>query len=97
MREFLTTAAAIGVLIACCGVACAKPRPRVAVQNQAAEGRDVGYFSNYLTGPAGMKTPVRDYPGSATVITRKMMDDFQARSVCDALRLAPGVSVGGCW
>jgi outer membrane receptor for ferric coprogen and ferric-rhodotorulic acid len=35
-------------------------------------------------------------PGSTSVITRKMMDDFQSRNLCDALRLAPGVSSGGC-
>jgi outer membrane receptor for ferric coprogen and ferric-rhodotorulic acid len=35
-------------------------------------------------------------PGSTSVITRKMMDDFQSRNLCDALRLAPGVSGGGC-
>ena len=37
-----------------------------------------------------------DVPGSTTVITRKMMDDFQSRNLCDALRMAPGVTVGGC-
>lgn len=74
-------------------LATQKPKP----SSESAAGRDIGYFSNTLTGPGGMKTPVRDYPGSATVITRKMMDDMQARSVCDALRFAPGVSVGGCW
>lgn len=57
---------------------------------------DDGYFSDYVTGPLGSKTPVMDVPGSTTVITRKMMDDFQSRSLCDALRLAPGVTGGGC-
>lgn len=58
---------------------------------------DDGYFSNYLTGPGGTRTPIMDYPGSATVITRKMMDDINARNICDALRYAPGVTVSGCW
>ena len=37
-----------------------------------------------------------DVPGSTTVITRKMMDDFQTRNVCDALPMAPGVTTSGC-
>lgn len=97
MRKLLIAMMAAGVLspLGDAGLAREKRRlPSVAVQNEG--GRDIGYFSNYLTGPGGMKTPIRDYPGSATVITRKMMDDFQARSVCDALRLAPGVFVSGC-
>ena len=57
---------------------------------------DDGYFSDYVTGPTGAPTPVMQVPGSASVVTRKMMDDFQSRSLCDALRLAPGVSGGGC-
>lgn len=57
---------------------------------------DDGYFSNYVTGPAGTQTPIMQVPGSATVITRKMMDDVQSRSLCDALRLAPGVTTSGC-
>lgn len=57
---------------------------------------DDGYFSNYVTGPTGSPTPIMQVPGSASVVTRKMMDDFQSRNLCDALRLAPGVSGGGC-
>jgi outer membrane receptor for ferric coprogen and ferric-rhodotorulic acid len=57
---------------------------------------DDGYFSNYVTGPTGAPTPVMQVPGSTSVITRKMMDDFQSRNLCDALRLAPGVSASGC-
>ena len=57
---------------------------------------DDGYFSDYLSGPGGQRTRLRDYPGSATVITRKMMNDFQANDLCDALRLAPGVIASGC-
>jgi outer membrane receptor for ferric coprogen and ferric-rhodotorulic acid len=57
---------------------------------------DDGYFSNYVTGPTGTPTPIMQVPGSASVVTRKMMDDFQSRSLCDALRLAPGVTTSGC-
>lgn len=55
-----------------------------------------GYFSDFVTGPAGARAAVMDVPGSTTVITRKMMDDFQSRSLCDALRMAPGVTTLGC-
>jgi outer membrane receptor protein involved in Fe transport len=54
------------------------------------------YFAEDVTGPSGTKTPAAQVPGSTSVITRKMMDDVQARSLCDALRVAPGVSTGGC-
>lgn len=57
---------------------------------------DDGYFSNYVTGPTGAPTPVMQVPGSTSVITRKMMDDFQSRDLCGALRLAPGVTTSGC-
>ncbi|MGD9543179.1 MAG: TonB-dependent receptor plug domain-containing protein [Methylocystis sp.] len=57
---------------------------------------DDGYFTNYVTGPTGQPTPVMQVPGSTSVITRKMMDDFQSRNLCDALRLAPGVTTSGC-
>jgi len=57
---------------------------------------DDGYFSNYVTGPTGAPTPVMQVPGSTSVITRKMMDDFQSRDLCGALRLAPGVAASGC-
>ena len=57
---------------------------------------DDGYFSDYVTGPTGAATPVMQVPGSTSVITRKMMDDFQSRDLCGALRLAPGVTTSGC-
>jgi outer membrane receptor for ferric coprogen and ferric-rhodotorulic acid len=57
---------------------------------------DGGYFSEYVTGPTGAPTPVMQVPGSTSVITRKMMDDFQSRDLCGALRLAPGVTTSGC-
>jgi outer membrane receptor for ferric coprogen and ferric-rhodotorulic acid len=57
---------------------------------------DDGYFADSVTGPTGAPTSVMQVPGSTSVITRKMMDDFQSRNLCDALRLAPGVSGGGC-
>jgi outer membrane receptor for ferric coprogen and ferric-rhodotorulic acid len=76
-------------------LAKSKRHPPAAPSAEAAS--EDGYFYHYLTGSAGQKIPVMEYPGSATVITRKMMDDFQARSVCDALRLAPAVAASGCW
>lgn len=97
MRKLLAAVAAGGLLLSFgdAGLARQGPRPRPAPQNPA-RGDD-GYFSPYLTGAGGRKVPLNEYPGAATVITRKMMDDIQARSLCDALRYAPGVWVGGCW
>lgn len=57
---------------------------------------DDGYFSEYVTGPTGAPTPAMQVPGSTSVITRQMMDDFQSRDLCGALRLAPGVTTSGC-
>jgi outer membrane receptor for ferric coprogen and ferric-rhodotorulic acid len=93
MRKIILTLAAASVLSSLGDAGVAGERRRAATRT----GRDVGYFSNDLTGTGGTKIPLRDYPGSATVITRQMMDDIQARSLCDALRLAPGVTVGNCW
>jgi outer membrane receptor for ferric coprogen and ferric-rhodotorulic acid len=75
------------------GLAKSRARPRAP---PPVETSDDGYFIDHLTGPGGSRTPIMNVPGSATVITRKMMDDFQSRSLCDALRMAPGVTVGGC-
>ena len=96
MCKLLLATATIGVAFSLGDASLAREKRRQPAAAANENGRDIGYFSNYLSGPGGMKTPIRDYPGSATVITRKMMDDIQARSVCDALRLAPGVFVGGC-
>jgi outer membrane receptor for monomeric catechols len=41
-------------------------------------------------------TQIDRYRGTTTVITRKMLDDYNARTMCDALRLVPGVFAGGC-
>ncbi len=79
--------------------ASAQPRPsahaRIQRAGPVAPAED-GYFSGYVTGPTGTKVPIRRVPGSATVITRKMMDDFQANTICDALHFAPGVIASGC-
>lgn len=99
MRRFLMVAVLTFGAASIDDVAFAGSKGRGVAKGRAAPAArsDDGYFSNYITGPGGTKIPVRDYPGSATVITRKMMDDFQARNICDALRMAPGVSVSGCW
>ncbi|WP_400770132.1 TonB-dependent receptor plug domain-containing protein [Methylosinus sporium] len=54
-----------------------------------------GYQIPYVVGPGGEKRSVMDTPGGVTVISRKFMDDIQARSIYDALRYAPGVRVLG--
>lgn len=53
------------------------------------------YYVPYLTGPAGEKRKAMDVPGGVTVVSRKFMDDIQARSLSDALRYAPGVQIMG--
>lgn len=98
MRAILIVIAAVTALAVM--EASAGPRIRGAParvqQAWPAPHADDGYFSNYLSGPAGQRTRLRDFPGSATVVTRKMMDDFQANNLCGALRFAPGVVVSGC-
>lgn len=99
MRTALVTALAILLMLLTVESVAAQPRIRgvqARMQRAAPAPADVGYFARYVTGPGGTRIPVREVPGSTTVITRQMMDDFQARSVCDALRFAPGVTVGGC-
>lgn len=102
MREafalfLLVVVATIGLTTA----AAAEPRvrgarPRVHHVAPPPQYYDDGYFSNYVTGPTGAPTPVMQVPGSTSVVTRKMMDDFQSRDLCGALRLAPGVTTSGC-
>jgi outer membrane receptor for Fe3+-dicitrate len=41
-------------------------------------------------------TRIDRYGGTTTVVTRKMLDDYNATTMCDALRLVPGVFAGGC-
>lgn len=49
---------------------------------------------------AGLQQPAqpRDdrYYGAKTVITRKMLDDYNATTLCDALRFVPGLVASGC-
>lgn len=52
-----------------------------------------GYYTPYLTGPNGERTPIMEVPGSATVINRQILDDQQARTLGEALRNASGVTV----
>jgi outer membrane receptor for monomeric catechols len=52
-----------------------------------------GYYTPYLTGPNGERTPIMEVPGSATVINRQILDDQQATSLSQALRNVSGVTV----
>lgn len=99
MRAALIATLAILLMLIAIESVAAQPRLRGAtarVQRVAPAPADDGYFAKYITGPGGTRVPIREVPGSVTVVTRKQMDDFQARSLCDALRFAPGVTVGGC-
>lgn len=89
MRRYLTCLATVALALA---YAPAFAKGRATHPQPQVETDDGGYFADFITGPGGTKIPVQNYPGSVTVVTRKMMDDFQARSVCDALLLAPGVT-----
>jgi len=101
MRGILVSCALLSAFLATDDALARQKRlyPSHAPGRQAAPARigDDAYFSNYLSEPGGRKTPVMEYPGSATVVTRKMMDDMNARNLCDALRYTPGVFVSGCW
>lgn len=76
------------------GGALAEPLAKIGKSNKPAPGDD-GYYVPYVAGQDGQKRSVMDVPGSVTVISRKVMDDQQSRSVADALRNAPGVTDGG--
>jgi outer membrane receptor for ferric coprogen and ferric-rhodotorulic acid len=98
MRVILVGITALAAIAPVDATAGPRVRGAPAINQQVwrAPHADDGYFSDYISGPAGGRTRVRDYPGSATVITRKMMNDFQANNLCDALRFAPGVVATGC-
>ncbi|QGM98723.1 Plug domain-containing protein [Methylocystis parvus] len=91
MRRFLTVLTTT-LALALLSPAFAKGKGGHVPAPASAEAGDDGYFDGFVTGLSGQKVPVMQYPGSTTVITRKMMDDFQTRSVCDALLMAPGVT-----
>ena len=101
MRKALMFGLSVVFVLAMVEAAGAQPRVRgmraqVQRASPSAQYADDGYFGRYITGPGGQQIPLRDYPGSAYVVTRKMMDDFGARNVCEALRFAPGVVASGC-
>lgn len=84
-----------------CHIAVATAAQRTAFHNQVQDRRlppasRSEYLEYYVTGPLGNQRRVDRIPGSVTIITRRLIDDLQARSVCDALRMAPGVFVGSC-
>jgi outer membrane receptor for monomeric catechols len=53
------------------------------------------YYQPYATGVDGHEHPIMQIPGSATVLSREILDDQNARSLRDALRGAAGVTVTG--
>ncbi len=53
------------------------------------------YYVPYVMGAGGRKYPIMEVPGSATVVSRKLMDDQQAVTLGDALRNVSGVTVRG--
>jgi outer membrane receptor for monomeric catechols len=67
--------------------------PRMSVPSVSAP--QDSYLVPYVTGPTGDKLPIMDLPGSATVISRQVIDDQQATTLGQALRNASGVIVRG--
>jgi outer membrane receptor for ferric coprogen and ferric-rhodotorulic acid len=61
----------------------------------AAASSNDSYYVPYVTGAGGGKYPIMELPGSATVVSRKLMDDQQAITLGDALRNVSGVTVRG--
>lgn len=94
MVRFFCTACALVALLCAADPALARERRVV--------GDDPGVSAGLRSPPAerGPDSPdwtrIDRYRGSTTVITRQMLDDYKAQTLCDALRLAPGVFVGGC-
>lgn len=85
----LAIALSLTVVLAAAPQALAKKR-----HAGASSSAGSGYYTPYLTGPNGERTPIMDVPGSATVINRQILDDQQATSLSEALRNAPGVTIG---
>ena len=50
------------------------------------------YKANRLSSPRA--EPILNLPGQATVLTRQVLDDMNARSLKDAIRSTAGVTVG---
>ena len=50
------------------------------------------YKADRLSSSRGEK--ILDTPGQTTVLTRQVLDDMNATSLRDAMRVAPGVTVG---
>lgn len=53
------------------------------------------YMVPYVTGPTGVKYPIMELPGSATVVSRQVIEDQQATTLGQALRNVSGVTVRG--
>ncbi len=68
---------------------------RTHISSPAARAVDDGYYVPYIVGPDGKKYPIMEIPGSATVISRRLIDDQQATTVGEALRNVSGVTVRG--
>lgn len=61
----------------------------------AATSSNDSYYVPYIMGADGQKHPIMEVPGSATVVSRKLMDDQQAITLGDALRNVSSVTVRG--
>lgn len=94
-----STTLALAATLALCAPAFAERgtiRGAGATTTTAAQGAPArngsGYYVPNVTDPVGNKVPIMQIPGSAVVVPRKVMDDQQNITVCDALRNVSGVS-----
>ncbi|WP_424360197.1 TonB-dependent receptor plug domain-containing protein [Methylocystis parvus] len=53
------------------------------------------YMVPYVTGPTGAKYSIMELPGSATVVSRQVIEDQRATTLGQALRNVSGVTVRG--
>lgn len=66
---------------------------RTPISSPPARAVDDGYYTPYLIGADGRRYPIMEIPGSATVISRQVIDDQQATTLGEALRNVSGVTV----
>jgi len=92
MSRLVALALSLILVLATAPEALAKKRRSHAGAGASAPAES-GYYTPYLIGPNGERTPIMEVPGSATVINRQILDDQQATTLGQALRNVSGVTV----
>lgn len=70
-----------------------EPVPTIVVEAPAGSGGVVGYLATRSTTATRTDTPLQNVPQSITVVPRQLLTDTDARSIADAVRYVPGVTV----